>query len=305
VNLRWCLPLLAGLAGLAAGCPLTVSEEVYPPVTGEKPIVEAERPIPYENFLVLMDGGERQAFFDLRTKAAKDRFIKEHGIHVKRMLADNIRLGMSSAAVEKILGRPERVNQEECAVTETGRYPRVVDEWWVYQRPDTGNLVFIPFRRGWVVEWLLEPDVRQIVLNRPSDGASRKKKESLLIHIGENMPSLIRRPDEDREEYVARMKSVAPVLFSKGPPTWPEAAPIPAGVADLAKTRVGKEEVYSWWGNTSKLYETPEVDQPATYFRTSYRWTYKIFNDFGFTYYSLLFADDRLVEWEVESDIAR
>lgn len=212
---------------------------------------------------------------------------------------------MSAAEVEKMLGRPPQASAEQSGVVESGRYPRLVDEWWVYQRPDTGNLVFIPFRRGWVVEWLLEPEIRKLVFTRPRDEASRKKKESVLIHLGENAKSLLRKPAESREDYVERMRADPPVLFSKGPPTWPEPLALRSEISDIAKTKIGKEEVYSWWGNTAKLYETPEVDRPSTYYSTSQRWTYKVFNGFGFTYYSLLFLDGRLAEWEVETDIAR
>jgi len=302
MNARW---IWIALVLLAAGCPMTVSEEVYPPVSGQLPLIEADRPVPYEQFLVLMDGPQRQAFFELRTTAARERFLQEHGLTVKRMLADNLQIGMRSADVQKLLGRPPKAISEESGITETSRYPRIVDEWWVYQRPDTGLLVFIPFRKGWVVDWLVEPEVRKLLFDRADDDASRKKKEKSLIHIGDNIPSLLRNPGEDREDYVERMKTVAPVLFSKGPPSWPEPLPLRKEITALAKSKIGAEEVYSWWGNTAKLYETPETNQPPTYYRTSNRWTYKIFNGFGFTYYSLLFLDDRLAEWDVETDVAR
>jgi hypothetical protein len=135
-----------------------------------RPRFERDRPVDYERFLVLMNGDQRQAFFELQTFASKERFLKEHGLTVKRMLADNIRLGMTTQTVQGLLGRPLKEEKEEHSVLPGESFRRVVDEWWVYQNPTTGNLVFIPFRRGWVVDWLLEPDVREVVMKRPAAG---------------------------------------------------------------------------------------------------------------------------------------
>jgi hypothetical protein len=263
--------------------------------------------VPYERFLVLMDGDQRQAFFELRTFAAKERFLKEHGLTVKRMLADNLRLGMTTQDVQKRLGRPQREQREEHSVLPGERFRRVVDEWWVYQNPKTGNLVFIPFRRGWVVDWLLEPEIRELVHKRPGpgDGAALRKKQDALVHMQEEMPDLLRKPGEEREVYVARMRRVAPILLSKGPPTWPRPLPKRATTPAMSKEKVSKQEVYSWWGDTSKLFETPALRKPRHAFTSYTRWTYKIFNGYGYIFYSLYFQDNRLADWEVETDLAR
>ncbi|MHC5036813.1 MAG: hypothetical protein ACYTHM_05830 [Planctomycetota bacterium] len=295
------LPLVA----LLSACPLAIHEEVYPPVASDRPLVEADRPVPFERFLILMDGAQRQAFFSLHTLEAKERFLKEHGLTVKRMLADNLRTGMTTEQVERTLGRPQKEEREEHSTVPTERYRRAVDEWWVYQHPKTGNLIFIPFRRGWVVDWLLDAEFRDLILKRPKNDTERKKKEQALIHVQEPMPNLVRRPGEEIEEYRARMRRVAPILFSKGPPKWPEPLPKRNEISDFGKEKVSKQEVYSWWGDTSKLFETPTRQKPRFYHSSHTRWTYKIFNGYGFVYYSLYFNDNRLADWEVETGLVK
>jgi len=299
---RYPLWLLAIAVSLGA-CQLTIQEEKYPAVSHDRPLVEAEKAIPYQRFLILMDGEQRQAFFAMRTTKDRDRFLKENGLTIRRMLADNLRRGMSTQAVEKTLGRPHKEWREEHSVLPTERFLRVVDEWWIYQRPETGNLVFIPFRKGWVVDWLLDPEIRALVHKRPTDEAGRIQKQKALIHMQERMPDLLRNPGEDREDYHARMKRVAPILISEGPPTWPQRLPAREQTADFIKERVNKQEVYSCWGDTSKLYESPPDARPKHYFATHTRWTYKRFNGYGYVYYSLYFHDNRLMDWVVETGL--
>jgi hypothetical protein len=294
------LPLIT----LVSACQLTIQEET-PGVRKDRPLVEADRPVPYERFLVLMDGDQRQAFFELRTTKNRERFLLETGLTIRRMLADNLRLGMTTSHVGKILGRPVKEHREEYSTVPSERYLRVVDEWWVYQRQDTGNLVFIPFRKGWVVDWLLEPEIRQLVHIRPTDRAGLVRKEKSLIHVQEKMPNLLRNPGEEKANYLARMRRVAPILFSKGPPKWPEALPMRAKSSDFMKQKVSKQEVYSWWGDTSKLYESPPEHKPRYHYESHTRWTYKIFNGYGYIYYSLYFQDNRLIDWVVETDIGK
>ncbi|MHC4600783.1 MAG: hypothetical protein ACYS47_17465 [Planctomycetota bacterium] len=119
------------------------------------------------------------------------------------------------------------------------------------------------------------------------------------------MPNLLRKPGEERQDYVARMRRVAPILLSKGPPTWPEPIMKRAETTDFNKEKVSKQEVYSWWGDTSKLFETPAIRKPPHAFSSYTRWTYKIFNGYGYIFYSLYFRDNRLADWEVETDIGR
>lgn len=295
--------LLLPLASILAACPLSIQPETYPTQIQDQPLVEADRPVPYERFLVLMDGDQRQAFFELRTTKDRERFLLVNGLTIRRMLADNLRMGMTTDQVERMFGRPIQEQREEHSVIPTERYLRVVDEWWIYQRTDTGNLVFIPFRNGWVVDWLLEPDARDLVLRRPTDDASRTTKQGTLIHVQERLPELLRKPGEEREDYIARMKREQPVLFTSGTPSWPDRLPKRGEAGDFMKEKVNKQDVYSWWGDTSKLYESPAEEKPRHYFSTQTRWTYKRFNGYGYVYYSLYFHDNRLMDWEVEAGL--
>ncbi|GEM_PF-3499543 len=300
---RW--TLLALLAVILPACTFSIEEEVYPTTPSERPAVEADRPVPYERYLVLMDGDQRQAFFELRTVKAKNRFLLEHGLTIRRMLADNLQLGMTTQKVESLLGRPFKERREEHSVIPSTTFKRMVDEWWVYQRPDTGNLVFIPFHRGWVVKWLLEPEIREIVFHRPKNETEREKKLDALIHVQEERPNLLRKPGEEREEYIARMRKVAPTLYSSGPPSWPKRIPVREQAPDIAKERVNKQEIYGWWGDTPKLYEVPPRTEARHTFGSYTRWTYKRFNGYGYIHYSLYFQDNHLVDWVVETDIGK
>ena len=73
-------PLVLVVLTVALGaCQLSIQEETYPPVSQDRPLFEAEKEIPYQRFLILMDGKQRQAFFELKTTKDRERFLLESG----------------------------------------------------------------------------------------------------------------------------------------------------------------------------------------------------------------------------------
>jgi hypothetical protein len=296
--LAWCALLLA-LA--ASGCPQTIEDEEYPSVQKTQPRYEADRNIPYEEFLVLMDGGQRQEFFELDSSDKRKRYLKENGIVVKKMLNDNLRRGMTKENVEKVLGVPEKKTLEDYAHFSSSRYDRLVDEWWVYQETGTGNLVFLPFKNGWLVDWLLEKKIRTLVFSPTGDEKVLRQKQGKLIHLQEEIPSLLRRPGEPLEMYKERLKRIAPIVFSESPPRWPNEDLGRKLVPQSMYQKLTQRDIYALWGKTAKIFELALPRKPELPYDKFTRWVYRVFNGRDFTFYSVYFTNGKVVDWEVDT----
>lgn len=299
---RLAFVLLAGSALLVlTGCPQSIEEEKYPRVDTSQPRYEADRAIPYQDYLILMNGKQRQEFFQLKSPTAKARYLKENGVVVMKMLNDNLRRGMTKGDVEKLLGVPEKSQLEDYAHFSSSRYDRLVDEWWVYQETGTGNLVFLPFKEGWLVDWLLDTKTRKLVFMQTPDEDTLKMKRNVLIHLQEEIPSLLRRPGEELEMYRERLRRIAPVVFSESPPRWPNEDHARKLIPETAYTKFTKRDIYGLWGKTAKIFELAMQRKPETPFDRFTRWVYKVFNGRDYTYYAVNFVNGRVVDWDVSN----
>ncbi len=284
---------------LAAGCPSSIKEEVYPNVDSSQPAFEADREIPYEEYLVLMDGGQRREFFELDSPDKKKRFLSENGLVVKKMLNDNLRRGMTKEEVEKILGSPEKEQLEDYAHFSSSQYDRIVDEWWIYQETDSGNLVFLPFKEGWLVDWLLDTKTRNLVFRKASSEKEIKDKQNLLIHLQEEIPSLLRLPEEELDAYKERLRKIAPIVFSESPPSWPDKDYARELIPESSFSKMTARDIYGLWGKTAKIFELDAGQKPELPFEKLTRWVYKVFNGRDYTFYCVNFRDGFLMDWDV------
>jgi hypothetical protein len=292
--------LPAALALMPLGCSTTAIEMETYPLRDTSPIrFEADRAIQYQDYLILMDGEQRQQFFELTTSLQKKRFVNEKGIVVKKMLKDNIRRHMTKTEVEGLLGVPERKSMEDYAHYSSSRYDRLVDEWWIYQETHSGNLVFLPFKNGWLVDWLMEKKVRSMVFVKTSNEKELRIKQGRLIHLQEEIPSLLRRPGEELDVYRDRLRRVAPIVFSESPPSWPDVDYGRKMVSSVGFNKLTKRDIYGLWGKTAKIFELALEKKPKLPYDKLSRWVYRVFNGRDFTYYCVNFANGRVIDWDV------
>ncbi len=290
------------VAALAPGCPSTIKEETYPLVDSTQPAYESDRSMPYEEYLILMDGGQRQVFFDLNSEDKRKRFLNEQGLVVKKMLNDNLRRDMTRDEVESVLGAPEKEQMEDFAHFSASQYDRLVDEWWIYQETGSGNLVFLPFKEGWLVDWLLEKKTRDLVFMKAASEKEYRDKQGLLIHLQEEIPSLLRLPNEELDAYKERLRKIAPVVFSESPPSFPDKDYARELVPESMYTKFTKRDVYVTWGKTAKIFEIDAGGPPELPFEKISRWVYKVFNGRDYTFYCVNFHNGKLVDWDVGSN---